>query len=220
MLNRTETSSDTLSRLKGIETLAHLSISIPFSIKFRYAFPFEGNWNPEAPWKSNALNPVQIRFPVWRELKPTTLKVMSYPGGSFRYAFPFEGNWNLSRKFLASTAISAFRYAFPFEGNWNVIYKLLKHFISCRGSDTLSRLKGIETPTTTRKPNARKRVQIRFPVWRELKLLCQSRHEIESFVQIRFPVWRELKRNCRSFNMFQCSSFRYAFPFEGNWNFL
>ena len=38
-----------------------------------------------------------------------------------------------------------FRYAFPFEGNWNPNADIVGFLLIPGGSDTLSRLKGIET---------------------------------------------------------------------------
>ena len=135
---------------------------------------------------------VQIRFPVWRELKHTHRCSTSLHGLWFRYAFPFEGNWNhkfvhdgmfgtssdtLSRlKGIETIALVAetqsgllwFRYAFPFEGNWNTISS-----------------EAIRSDSS--------RVQIRFPVWRELKLFAGWLSGQPTVVQIRFPVWRELK---------------------------
>ena len=133
---------DTLSRLKGIETIV---------VKAKRVIAIF--------W---------IRFPVWRELKQfywdipcfsfrildtlsrlkgietfphhaskihirhdildtlsrlkgiETRKSLGCPcaGRNFGYAFPFEGNWNLVLIMLV-TAIRCFGYAFPFEGNWN-----------------------------------------------------------------------------------------------------
>ena len=60
---------------------------------------------------------VQIRFPVWRELKLSSLQSQILVVW-FRYAFPFEGNWNTITT-VVNTAAKMFRYAFPFEGNWN-----------------------------------------------------------------------------------------------------
>ena len=162
---------------------------------------------------------------------------------------------------------SLFRYAFPFEGNWNPLFPTINQGLP--GSDTLSRLKGIETEERTLKEITLKKssdtlsrlkgietrplivtlpsaavVQIRFPVWRELKpkvtvwnnppaLACSdtlSRLKgIETYlpswallwgpwVQIRFPVWRELKQRYSPWTDGRALVFRYAFPFEGNWN--
>ena len=92
-----------------------------FIAEFRYAFPFEGNWNSSLSLLGavgyNA--DVQIRFPVWRELKHTRFSLNEHTHtNTFRYAFPFEGNWNIFN--LANGDLwSEFRYAFPFEGNWN-----------------------------------------------------------------------------------------------------
>ena len=91
------------------------------------------------------LGAVQIRFPVWRELKL-------------------------------------------------FFYRCQHALITHSGSDTLSRLKGIETYTTVRPVKPYLCVQIRFPVWRELKRDKRKRWwGPRTRVQIRFPVWRELK---------------------------
>ena len=122
--------------------------SLLFFLTFRYAFPFEGNWNLQASFR--------------------TAQSLSLV---FRYAFPFEGNWNRKRPGSTISLIITFRYAFPFEGNWNNYHSIP---ISCPSPH----------------PN---KVQIRFPVWRELKQLPHPLSP-DRWVQIRFPVWRELKR--------------------------
>ena len=115
----TKVGSDTLSRLKGIETIPRR-------------------------WRTDQVRWVQIRFPVWRELKPICFVL--FPSGPIS------------------------------------------------------------------------EVQIRFPVWRELKLLLFSLQALSESVQIRFPVWRELKLLLHEACGWPASTFRYAFPFEGNWN--
>ena len=114
-------SSDTLSRLKGIETKIASNNTFVVFVVFRYAFPFEGNWNFSLCFDS-ALSIVQIRFPVWRELKLILSRTVFRTSRRFRYAFPFEGNWN--RKGYTGSIFfkTRFRYAFPFEGNWNGIF--------------------------------------------------------------------------------------------------
>ena len=122
--------------------------------------------------------------------------------------------------FLTSSGfLVSFRYAFPFEENWNDDDNEEYCKGGCR-SDTLSRLKGIETHFRGCGGCRTIIVQIRFPVWRELKHYYLSFFvHFFSFVQIRFPVWRELKPwqkgRCRLSPVLR---FRYAFPFEGNWN--
>ena len=59
---------DTLSRLKGIETAPTGPIDARF-LCLRYTFPFEGNWNAYASWLVLYQSPLEIHFPVWRELK-------------------------------------------------------------------------------------------------------------------------------------------------------
>ena len=139
---------------------------------------------------------VQIRFPVWRELKRGL--------GSLPDLFMDIRSDTLSRLKGIET-------------------KFGRHRLSaiCHSSDTLSRLKGIETGSqSVGGVGGVGPVQIRFPVWRELKHWVASGWQPwPHHVQIRFPVWRELKRfpPLQSDNRFR---FRYAFPFEGNWNRL
>ena len=212
-----------------------------FLDEFRYAFPFEGNWNQKllpfipATIGSDTLSRlkgietfldyivvrsslvVQIRFPVWRELKPTESGKRS-SASSVQIRFPVWRELKLSGGLLPS-------------------------FVRAR-SDTLSRLKGIET-LPSRRWWCRQSVQIRFPVWRELKhsllrlIFSFSNNCSDTLsrlkgietasisnimvartdtVQIRFPVWRELKRYQLKFPVLVVNEFRYAFPFEGNWN--
>ena len=62
----------------------------------------------------------------------------------FRNAFPFEGNRNRQLAYYHRSSLGAFRNAFPFEGNRNL--RVLSLFmIDPLGSETPSRLKGIET---------------------------------------------------------------------------
>ena len=85
--------SESLSRLKGIETkgpwwpllLLHM---------FGKPFPFEGNWNLV----------IDSDYGIEEE--------------KFGKPFPFEGNWN-SRRSTTCLTITSFGKPFPFEGNWN-----------------------------------------------------------------------------------------------------
>ena len=173
------------------------SLWILFSalLMFRYAFPFEGNWNP-LPCRFLSLNlTVQIRFPVWRELKHYILPDF-HP-----HLLPFT-----------------FRYAFPFEGNWNdeTIWWNPSFF----GSDTLSRLKGIETLWPFLSGIELKNFMFRyaFPFegnWNKTPPFPS---------QLKFPRSDTLSRlkGIETRPMVRASptptKFRYAFPFEGNWN--
>ena len=137
----------------------------PFS--FGYTFPFEGNWN---------FNPLAF------------LRVHR----SFGYTFPFEGNWNtlMYPSYLPSAA--PFGYTFPFEGNWNFFQPQAR--ISNQTLDTLSRLKGIETPC------------------RGLEF-----RRVPPIFGYTFPF----EGNWNSLGAFPCTTrhnFGYTFPFEGNWN--
>ena len=85
---------NTLSRLKGIETMAAVfNILIFFSL-----------WT---------------HFPVWRELKPVGNASSKTILPSSEYTFPFEGNWNRSAQWAMDSHAKSSEYTFPFEGNWN-----------------------------------------------------------------------------------------------------
>ena len=166
-------------------------------------------------------NILWIHFPVWRELK-LLLKLNNHGSGAkdSEYTFPFEGNWNI--------CILMPDMLFPISLN------------------TLSRLKGIETTSSTpiqfiglnseytfpfegnwnAKPVVRvspapKKLWIHFPVWRELK-------RFYSFFSSG-PIWRSLNTlsrlkgietiRCHTVEILQDLLSEYTFPFEGNWNF-
>ena len=111
-----------------------------------------------------------IHFPVWRELKRIIRACRPLWIQCFGYTFPFEGNWNIN----------------PTENRG-----------TCHALDTLSRLKGIETPT-----------EQQFKDFQRHSLDTLSRLKgietrvVISFCLLRvalwihFPVWRELKRKC------------------------
>ena len=110
----------------------------------------------------------------------------------FRYAFPFEGNWNLkladlqlrwtgsdtlSRLKGIETQIVLHRLSHRSRSDTlsrlkgiETSYILCDCHIGINSSDTLSRLKGIETWIFFQTYSWISPVQIRFPVWRELKL--------------------------------------------------
>ena len=136
-----------------------------------------------------------------------------------------------------------FGYAFPFEGNGNFRF-------NCSGNlsmtlDTLSRLKGMETQLRLQHWKSNLWLWIRFPVWREWKLICICSSDIsahftcdtlsrlkgiETFfpsqksycrgdrLAMCFPVGREWKPGWRRTAIFRGYYLRCAFPFEGNWN--
>ena len=135
-----------LSRLKGIETLPDLLLTICLSL-FRYAFPFEGNWNYM----------MGQGLVVERAL-------------SFRYAFPFEGNWNPLPTPTSCFSQSTVQICFPVWRELKRFTKPEKRRVRDYSSDMLSRLKGIETHNKTSLFFQKLGwVQICFPVWRELK---------------------------------------------------
>ena len=163
-------------------------------VGFGYAFPFEGNWNPvqiSTRW-FEYIN-FGYAFPFEGNWNNSNLE-FSTNHSTFGYAFPFEGNWNFTSWSRSYFAEVAFGYAFPFEGNWNLIrccHDVLQYTL-----DMPSRLKGIETQ--------------------------YNRHAVPRlyFLWICLPVWRELKPKYSPFNrIVSLSTFGYAFPFEGNWNY-
>ena len=87
---------NTLSRLKGIETLRFRLRQLDQDQDSEYTFPFEGNWNLSS-------------------LQRYVVVLIS------EYTFPFEGNWNkvLNIEFLVFRFLTS-EYTFPFEGNWNL----------------------------------------------------------------------------------------------------
>ena len=209
-----------------------------------YTFPFEGNWNTCALLRAMMVGFLWIHFPVWRELKlvdtdqpavaATVLLWIHFPvwrelkrlisrcnpsSVILWIHFPVWRELKLISAYSSRTAWSImFRYAFPFEGNWNLIFFSTKREL-IRSSDTLSRLKGIETGSLRALSPRLIEVQIRFPVWRELKpappqsLFSQLRRS-DTLSRLKgIETFREAM-HC------QCvaPTFRYAFPFEGNWN--
>ena len=213
--------SDTLSRLKGIETLLGRTKIWPSS-SFRYAFPFEGNWNADFLISATFVTSVQIRFPVWRELKLWRRSGTDWHTRWVQIRFPVWRELKLQNRKRRPNPEDEFRYAFPFEGNWNSTVEVWTKCSRKASSDTLSRLKGIETLSNPihylQHQNGQFRyafpfegnwnnnpyrmgfpknfgVQIRFPVWRELKRRTSDRPNKLMSVQIRFPVWRELKQS-------------------------
>ena len=173
-----------------------------FLCVFGKPFPFEGNWNLQ-PYQYSALHRLIVRkaFPVWRELKRTL--------------FPI----------LVSGWCPVVRKAFP-------VWRELKlgdfqnpiEFLVIRGSESLSRLKGIETST-----------QLLHQRWQSLwsseslsrlkgietfsRYIRRIKH---LFVRKAFPVWRELKL-FTTIALLQKKLFQLfgkPFPFEGNWNFM
>ena len=164
---------DTLSRLKGIETEWNLYGTLEAS-SLRYAFPFEGNWNQCSTGDTElCMLFLEIRFPVWREWKLYWWCCLDFPLAVLEIRFPVwrELKRNKVQEWSEYNNRTVLRYAFPFEGNWN--------------------LKGIVNYTLHLHS-----LEIRFPVWRELKQVRLSVPKVVRYhLEIRFPVWRELKRN-------------------------
>ena len=192
------------------------------AVVFGYAFPFEGNWNPTIASRNPFAFKLWIRFPVWRELK-----------------------LNASKCSLLTTKTSPLDTLSRLKGIETVRTRELAG-VHWSTLDTLSRLKGIETFTLWLTRHQLDWLWIRFPVWRELKLvdILFWYHQIISTLDtlsrlkgietyslrsagssqklwIRFPVWRELKPIASARSMlFLTIAFGYAFPFEGNWGIV
>ena len=113
---------DTLSRLKGIETILIRLNGVATCIRcFGYAFPFEGNWNSSI--------------------------MIATRESNFGYAFPFEGNWNIivSHPFASNSSIAySLWIRFPVWRELKLKTEMWKNSIFMP-LDTFSRLKGIET---------------------------------------------------------------------------
>ena len=217
---------DTLSRLKGIETLHCFITSATTNRSFGYAFPFEGNWNLQ-PFAVQSffglpldtlsrLKGIEtfvklwplldmrvqlwIRFPVWRELKLEICFSSCHCYCCLWIRFPVWRELKPSTHPPRHTTVANFGYAFPFEGNWNSSSS--RRRIGCLVSlDTLSRLKGIETflyVWRTRVSATRT-----LDTLSRLKGIETNRWDDiqDAFaLWIRFPVWRELKPSIRIFD--------------------
>ena len=158
---------DTLSRLKGIETTIRLALA-PVLLACDTLSRLKGIETLLTGNKGFIGSYLAIRFPVWRELK--------------HY---WHGQWELLGNFL--------RYAFPFEGNWNVSnwYWTVRYF----------------------------QLAIRFPVWRELKPSGDSLHDLSPDKTC--DTLSRLKGIETLFFWASCvhaSPLQFTFPFEGNWN--
>ena len=141
-----------------------------------------------------------------------------YSRKSFGKPFPFEGNWNLLRKTILRISFRSVRKAFPV---WRELKQVLFPPISSSEvrSESLSRLKGIETRMWFFRGHRDRLVRKAFPVWRELKHMLWCYCNVERFkVRKAFPVWRELKLDGAFPSAWRNGSFGKPFPFEGNWN--
>ena len=165
-------SLNTLSRLKGIETLCQRPLRYWIDSS-EYTFPFEGNWNLCLSYllKSFRLR-LWIHFPVWRELKQIKVTgFLQFYGNPLNTLSRLKGietkrKINTSENLLPRLWIhfpvwrelKPFKdhfkdhclgqnseYTFPFEGNWNSCLNWM-----------------IKTKTM-------RKLWIHFPVWRELK---------------------------------------------------
>ena len=209
---------------------------------FRYTFPFEGNWNEVSSSKENASESSDIpsrlkgietvllwSFEILKTCSdiPSRLKGIETKNGKgysfdlhvFRYTFPFEGNWNSPVRSKTAPKIP-FRYTFPFEGNWNCRTGAIDpHRLPASSSDIPSRLKGIETiPYGSRYRRWRERSDIPS----RLKGIETDRSDRCPFSSVCSDIPSRLKgiETICSFIFLISSdnSFRYTFPFEGNWN--
>ena len=181
------------SRLKGIETFSSCcarrsatgsALHIPSRLK---------GIETRKPVPVRINHQLCIYLPVWRELKPSQLRVMIDQFETLCIYLPVWRELKRFRPTSTRASLIFFAYTFPFEGNWNIGTPLPKN-----GEVALhipSRLKGIETILESSRNTSLVRLCIYLPVWRELKL----------------------------FKAFSASSddpsyFAYTFPFEGNWN--
>ena len=163
--------SETPSRLKGIETrFSESTAEVHGQFRFRNAFPFEGNRNHAAkPAPTRPPRKFRNAVPVEGNRNPEPLQAFSHTDREFRNAVPVEGNrntgfptqhsWQLSSETPSRlkgietspsigctwTSLLAFRNAFPVEGNRNLHHGGSTPTHSGIGSETPSRLKGIET---------------------------------------------------------------------------
>ena len=138
-------SSETLSRLKGIETDLDRLVNIS-SYNVRKHFPVWRELKPISAIVLFVTVLVRKHFPVWRELKPLKISWFWYGCLVFGNTFPFEGNWNIKKILIVAAKGIFVRKHFP------VWRELKPDIFECDGncissSETLSRLKGIETCT-------------------------------------------------------------------------
>ena len=159
--------------------------------QFGKPIPFEGNWNEVAAAAVKFLLSVRKAYPVWRELKLLGLHDLLFDCIAFGKPIPFEGNWNGS-PCISPNAMSLFGKPIPFEGNWNRSQPL-DFFISLFCSESLSRLKGIETICAPRRPKEGTRSESlsRLKGIETFRPACLNKHR--SHVRKAYPVWRELK---------------------------
>ena len=213
------------------------------TLLFGKPFPFEGNWNSSLTSSAGSISSVRKAFPVWRELKHFTAILWSSPT-PFGKPFPFEGNWNTPNMVVAglytfgSESLSRlkgietkrgpqaqdlviywFGKPFPFEGNWNSPAAVLVEKRHKNRSESLSRLKGIET---LRRPVLGRTLLLfgkPFPFegnWNKKRAWFSTAKSL--WVRKAFPVWRELKPTTGSTLSESDTMFGKPFPFEGNWN--
>ena len=186
---------NTLSRLKGIETVYHsfqpihlYTLNTLSRLKgIETGFPVDGTVNP-----GNSLNTLSRL----KGIETLRLSASALRSRYSEYTFPFEGNWNFSCVHLP-TLPAGFHseYTFPFEGNWNY-YSDSETKNIFHSLNTLSRLKGIETILD---------FDDGYPE------RCNSEYT--------FPF--EGNWNSRlNLMRIMLSSSEYTFPFEGNWNLI
>ena len=216
-------SLNTLSRLKGIETLvSELWISWVSPCFLWIHFPV---WRELKLSQKLLRNLVEltlwIHFPVWREWKLFRDNVITigqkiseytFPFEGNRnvvsenakekryilseYTFPFEGNWNIPPKKLLKLKVYVSEYTFPFEGNWNKDFMRSPLEFYCP-LNTLSRLKGIET----------------IPAWSCIFFI--SDNALNTLSRLKgMETNRCRNRFCSASSILS----EYTFPFEGNGN--
>ena len=156
-----------LSRLEGIETKGYESAISVFQT-WNPLSRLEGIETQHVYFQATTEITLEIRFPVWRELKPaSSLSTASNPE-DLKSAFPFGGNWN-------SLCWSCQQCSHPLEIRFPVWRELKR-------SESVG-IRSVSSP-----------LEIRFPVWRELKRAWKlHRCWTDCELEIRFPVWRELK---------------------------
>ena len=212
-------------------------------IFFVYAFPFEGNWNPN----NNDLH-FHLRLTLYMvsrlkgiETCDGSARLLSGPalymvsrlkgietyyfrshiqifGVNFVYAFPFEGNWNWLDDRLHSDNAQDFVYGFPFEGNWNPVLSWLLSFV-------IAFVYGFPFEgnwnafLVTRPICCIINFVYAFPFEGNWNAGQYERSVPNApHLCICFPVWRELKHTVFP-EIDDVIVFVYGFPFEGNWNF-
>ena len=225
------------------------TVEVHLIVLFHYLqcpFPFEGNWNSVGSAPSITSLNLQCPFPFEGNWNTLWFRII-ISLNDLQCPFPFEGNWNREIIYYQGCVCHALQCPFPFEGNWNTLprhsgyschltYNVLSrlkgietilplHLQSFCGDmpyNVLSRLKGIETLSVvgSRMPfQWHPRLTMSFPVWRELKLLCEQPQPFRYCLQCPFPFegnWN--KYDAQPALVSAAFGLQCPFPFEGNWN--